>query len=149
MEIRVSDSEIIIEEEAAQGINSELLLKVAEYIEGHPKEFDMSHWRGHQKKQLPNPWYRVVVGLPAPTEACGTTYCMAGWTVALSGGDMAGNLPAQAQRLLSLSLEQAQRLFYEHNWPQRFRGSHVKHDADRVWLASERIRHFIATNGAE
>lgn len=144
----ISDAEPIVEERT--GINVELLEQVAAAIERNSKKFDMRHWRGSEMNKVPNTGLRKLLDLPQRKERCGTTYCIAGWTVHLGGGDMSGNLPAQAQRLLGLNFEQGRRLFYDYNWPVKFqRCQRTENDTDRAWEAAERIRHFIATDGKE
>jgi hypothetical protein len=144
---RILDSEPIVED--STGINVDLLNKVADHIEQRHEEFDMEHWQWKRKPSVLTKilWYLRDEGMPF----CGTTRCIAGWSCVLAG-TKAENTPATAQRLLGLNLEQAQRLFYLNNWPKRFRdqydGGRRYTDAG-AWVAAERIRHFIATNGAE
>lgn len=141
----VADSEPIVEERV--GINVELLERVASYIEQHPAELDMDDWCKTHEPALPN----STLGLLRP---CGTVACIAGHTVLLSGGSTDASIPAQAQRLLNLDFEQADRLFYRDNWPELYADKYedcVESDNNhaRAWVTSARIAHFIATEGKE
>lgn len=145
--VAIDNSEPIIEEQT--GINVELLNRVADHIEANYYEFNMDHW---MKTHTASWWEKVLaaVGL-VKKPFCGTTACIAGWTCTLSGkrGD---NIPAEAQKLLGITLDQAQRLFYVHKWPKQFKKEYISDMSYAnvgAWVAAERIRHFIATNGAE
>jgi len=137
----ISDSEPIIE--TPSGINVELLNRVAEYIASDYEHFDMDEW---ELKPHHRPWYQRYI----TKRDCGTTRCIAGWTCFLSG-NISPNTPNEAQQLLGLTYEQANRLFYRRNWPEPYR-SHIEDctsKTDNAWTAAQRIRHFIKTNGAE
>lgn len=131
-------------------INAELLLRVAEHVEAHPKELDMFEWG--KKKRKPSD-VATLMGQQIVVKA-GEQYtvgCIACRAVILSGGTAKGNNAAQAQRLCGLTFEQAQRLFYVQNWPEPFRANFFfanesKEDSEgRAWITAERIRHFVAT----
>lgn len=98
-------------------LNIALLLRVADTIAKYPHAFDMCTWD------------------------CGTTACIAGWALRLSGtrhGMFTGTLISSkdAARLLGLSMRDAEQLFFRINWPSPFtRNEH----------AVERIHHFIRT----
>lgn len=49
-------------------LNVPLLSKVLEHVTAHPEEWDQANW--------------------AVQRDCGTTYCVAGWTVAMTGHDI-------------------------------------------------------------
>lgn len=49
-------------------LNVPLLTKVLEHVTAHPEEWDQSNW--------------------AVRRDCGTTYCVAGWTVTMTGHDV-------------------------------------------------------------
>lgn len=51
---------------AANGPNVDLLTRTLAHIEAHPEQWDQTMW--------------------ATRGSCGTSYCFAGWAVALSGG---------------------------------------------------------------
>lgn len=137
---------------AATGINTELLLRVTEFIENHPDEFDMDEWG---ETYIDEPGFFRSVGIwlgiadePTPPYTVG---CVACHTVILGGGDPNGNRPAQAQRLLNLTDGQANRLFYADNWPEPYRTEMDENHNSEVnaWIAGQRFWHFIATNGEE
>src|SRR6478672_12790718 len=109
MDIRVSDTEIIIKEDglAEPEINTALLERVATRIETEYRGFHMRNWC--QTVYEPRSWWQRLFN--RPKVACGTTRCVAGWICALSGEGENVNIPARAQRLAGLTLEQATRLF--------------------------------------
>jgi hypothetical protein len=77
--------------------------------------------------------------------------CIAFFTLKEMGAE-AENTPAAAQQILNLSFEQAQRLFYVYNWPSEYQSRYIgsgKYPTEDAWVAAERIRHFIRTNGDE
>lgn len=143
MEIKtLCDSEPIIETE--QEINVDLLTRIADHIEGHPREFEMNEWDGKARR---GNWFTNFLRI-AP---CDTTHCIAGLACVLEGASMERSIPATAQKILGLTYEQADRLFYVTSWPEPFHCdySEPKYFASNAWVASQRIRHFIATNGEE
>lgn len=140
--VAIDNSEPIIEEQT--GINVELLNRVADHIEKHSEQFDIDNWNKTTVSK-PSWWAKLRGAQPV----CKTTYCIAGWAVVLSGLRCEDNIPAQAQRLLGLTLDQAKKLFYKTHWPSYFTQSGKAQHVQNAWIAAERIRHFIATNGAE
>jgi hypothetical protein len=110
-------------------MNTELLLIVKKKILAHPDKFNMNEW-------------------------CGTSKCIAGWAVSLSGKKMRRSngtgeeyLPnkKKAASLLGITLDQADRLFFICNWPDAF----FYMDGEEAENAAKRIDHFILTDGAE
>lgn len=96
-------------------MNTELMLRVADAIEAHPERFDMSEW--------------------IYADPCGTSGCIAGWTVMTACGDrlrvyntkqitldghVAGTA-SLAQDLLGLDDETADNLFFMSEWPNDIR----------------------------
>lgn len=136
--ITLDDSEPIVE--TPTGIDVGRLTLLAEYIETHDEEFDMSEWEGSRFLN----WItkRTIWG-------CKTTHCIAGWACELWSDTSSGNVPAKAQQVLGLTFKQAQKLFYIDKWPAQFRNAYStpKYSDHNAWVAAERIRHFIATNG--
>jgi hypothetical protein len=119
-------------------MNIFLLLKVAEAILAEPWHFNMDSWD------------------------CGTTACIGGWACRLSG--MPYHETRQLwhytypKKFLKLSGEEAERLFFDENWPEQFRFSfdnlrdidgHIENHEKAVQIAVARIHHFIATEGRE
>ena len=143
------------QERQPEGINDALLEKVIEVCERSWWEFDMNNW-GH-RLPVKTGWFHrllVKVGLVTETLREYTVGCVACHTVRLGGGDGNVFVPAEAQRLLNITFEQANRLFYSHNWPQPFKQEYERCGDDdlcavRAWIAANRFRHFINTKGAE
>src|SRR5882724_4889778 len=104
--VTILDSEPITEEPIS--VNVERLEKIAAHIESHGEAFHMQWWC-HSERTRPTLLQRFF---GQEGEICGTTYCIAGWTIKLFGGSMCDNIPAQAQKLLGLTFDQATRLFY-------------------------------------
>ncbi len=90
-------------------MNKRLLLKVAKHIEANPHSLNMT---------------RVI-----SRSICGTTACIAGWTIELGGTiedkKKVGWLP-YAANLLGISLAQAEVLFYADYWPDPYRTEYKK-----------------------
>lgn len=143
----ISDSEPIVEGTESL-INFALLARVADYVEKHEEEFDMDEWSKGSDEYLP--WYRRLL---APIEPAYTVGCIACHTIRLSGGDPSiCNTPAEAQKLLGINDDQALRLFYWWRWPEPYKRAYEYaglRGSTRAWMAAQRFRHFIATNGAE
>lgn len=147
-------------------MNVKLLEEIRSNILHEPTQLNMAHW--------------ITSDLAS---TCGTTGCIAGWAtcfVAAQEHNETGlvkgwsrfiqwsenqntvvDVAARARELLDLTRIQGERLFYVHNWPEKFRNQYMegeheakwgKKDCGRVMRAkatSERIKHFIATNGEE
>lgn len=124
-------------------MNVALLEKIAEVIVEQPDNFDMGDWH------------------------CDSSHCIGGWAQLLSGLPQTKDASNMAD-LLGLEFEperledegpdlhahdncESGRLFYEGNWPSKFRyyGSEEYDSADVARVAAARIRHFIATEGRE
>lgn len=143
MHIEIKDSEPIIVEGTT--MNVELLEQVADYILRHPDELAMDSW-----SDIPGTIKRLF--------GCGTTRCIAGTAMFLAqqnGADIpnSASTPGMAQKLLRLTFEQAERLFYVQNWPVEYRIAYQlqrsKYSDTNAWITAQRIDHFIATNGEE
>lgn len=98
---------------------------------------------------------------------CGTVACIAGWAViehdrarGKSGSirvtqkyaDGVLSFGAKAAEVLGLDEQQAGRLFYTGNWPERFYDEYYEFapgSLGRAKVAAERLDHFIATGGEE
>lgn len=107
-------------------MNVELLEKIAEVIVNDPAHFDMNYFT-HET-------------------ACGTTHCIGGWAETISGvHDYEDYSGATA---LEMDGDQASRLFFADEWPERFQGEKDPWSPTPKQAAA-RIRHFIATDGAE
>jgi hypothetical protein len=105
------------------------------------------------------------------SDACGTPGCLLGWANKLfrkptkaeirkfSKLALPQIMPADVQVCfregairLRLSVKQADRLWLLSNWPMSFReqyGNSNRHSRARARVASQRITHFIETDGAE
>jgi hypothetical protein len=109
-------------------MNTTLLRKISDTICKNASKFDMGMW-GNE---------------------CGTTMCIAGWAIKLSGDDPRkydSHLENRAKDLLGLTEKQVDDLFYAAYWPQKFsfKFSTAKTNEDRVMIAAERIEHLIKT----
>jgi len=126
-------------------MNEALLRQVMDEIRKEPKQFDITSWFDRQASESP----------------CGTTGCIAGWAVALvhHKGDLkaASQNPILypgkvGQKLLELSYEEKQRLFFLEHWPKAYRDAYWANGATaqcRARATVARIEHFIATEGKE
>jgi hypothetical protein len=105
--------------------------------------------------------------------ACQTTACIAGETVLLSRkdvlrnrlikgacnavarikGNKAINFSEEAQKLLNINEFQAEQLFHVVRWPDNFKWEYnsagFTNFKKLAKVTSDRIEHFIKTNGAE
>lgn len=61
--------------------NTELMLQVADFIESHPEQHDQKNWFVDKKGGL----VKYPTTTEIPEDRCGTTACVAGWAVVLSG----------------------------------------------------------------
>lgn len=135
-------------------MNTRLLREVQKAIVEHPAHFDMGIF-GHGLKA------DELFHEEPPESACGTAACIAGYTVALSAGRTPrhGSIATKAARLLGIAYDgglsdfkdEGSRLFYVDEWPARFarRYQRASRNVTRARIASERIDHFIKTEGAE
>lgn len=73
-----------------------------------------------------------------------------GWPSVRYDGTIKG-CELTARNLLGLTMLEGNRLFYTHEWPKRFKDGYAKAKtpAGRARVGHNRIKHFIATNGAE
>lgn len=125
-------------------MNIDLLMQVCDRIAKHPEGFDMDYW-GHKTE-------------------CGTTFCIAGWALVLSGQQPArylvnylggmtvqnfgasGEQPGvEASALLRLTECEGNKLFLLDNWPQAFRQALDMADSHEqaAEVVIRRIHHFI------
>lgn len=117
-------------------MNKQLLLKVAALIKAEPRKLDMSVIISRDMRQLENP------------PPCGTVGCIAGWAMRVSGKRTTDAL-LRSPELLGIDYDQAQRLFFVENWPERFRigYSAATTPKARARVTVTRIKHFIKTKG--
>jgi len=119
-------------------MNTELLLKVKAHILEEPKRLNMSTWVRTDE-----------VGPDAPS--CGTIACIAGWVCLLIDADFdrRRSYRVNAIRLLGITEEQADRLFYIEAWPSEFYldYSNTFSFAKMAKVTAERIDYFINTKG--
>lgn len=168
-------------------MNEALLWKVVEHAEVEPRRFNMREWYVNATgivtdvetiDDLKNP--EVFEGYE-DVPPCGAVGCVAGTCCIISGVSTKqfvahingmdiyeyqmpyGGWFHNAMNLLSLTLDQAERLFYPgygfepldkpHNvWPEPFKSQYhenANNPQERVRILRERVAHFIATNGAE
>lgn len=113
-------------------MNVELFERVKEKILAEPENFRMSSFH------------------------CGTSFCIAGWAVVLSGYEINAFMKAcdaswthwaePAMTLLDLTESQAWRFFLPTGWPRQFIEAYRENPAKAT---IDRINHFIATEGKE
>ena len=131
-------------------MNVKLLKWISNQIEKEPESFEMAG----------------VIS----TNSCGTACCIAGWalvknfskrmhskidpkrvTRSKEFNSIKFDWELKASVILELDVYQANRLFFTYNWPERFHSNYNNATTKQeiAEIAIERIRHFIATNGAE
>jgi hypothetical protein len=121
-------------------MNAKLLREVKKRILEEPRRFSMGTWGSTVSKRV------------AP---CGTVACLAGHAVAISKPThfvrylhaMESSIYSLAIKSLSISVDQADRLFYVSGWPQEFKEGYVKATTRKqmAGVAAKRIDHFIRT----
>jgi hypothetical protein len=131
-------------------LNVRLLRRVQKHIEAEPRRMKMKLWLDR------NPFERERSALPP----CGTTACIAGWALILSGKHLRRevNYLAQGQKILGLTRDEAGNLFVVENWPENFRRKYntdsesllasmvpAKDIRKNARVAVARIEHFIKT----
>ena len=131
-------------------MNTRLLRRVQRQILAEPKRLDMLKllMRGREAVKC---YGKDMLPL------CGTVGCIAGWTVELGKGHRAKASITAAAKLLRLTDEQANRLFFfafhcsRSYWPANFEAAYdtATTDEARAQITSDRIDHFIRTKGAE
>ena len=128
-------------------MNIELLRKIRSSILENPQNFDMSTWFDSEDGCDEN-----LIGRGescAVLDQCGTTGCIAGWALHLTKSINTGNtFWEQAQKILELSKNQAENLFYVNNWPDKYRDAYNDEaGGDEAKITARRITAFIASNG--
>jgi hypothetical protein len=115
-------------------LNRELFEKVKAKILAVPDQFDMGDWES--------------------AKDCGTTRCIAGWALYLSGNgyelhqENTYEIQMAAAKVLEINEEQAGALFFRMKWPKEFRDASVKTTSEKkgAEIACRRIDHFMETN---
>lgn len=128
-----------------------LLKKVAERIVRNARYFDMDSF------YAPNGAEGDPKGASS-REQCGTTACISKVTLdplfelcpeyqRYEGV----NWEAEGAKVLGLTSDQSNRLFYTDFWPENFRERYYRAKSKKVaaCVAAERIKHFIKTEGTE
>lgn len=126
-------------------MNIRLLKQIKAAILKEPKQFVMSDWfTKYMDWTIPN---------------CGTAACIGGWAIALANKVnpeeakeiflREENNEQTPEKLLKLTGEQEDKLFYHSNWPERFQFKSTDGALARAKKAAKRIDHFIETEGAE
>ena len=129
------------------GINIPLLRQVQAHILKEPFLFDMRAWRNTITEECLASF--ALSGIPRRQDIgkhgkCGTSYCIAGWAVTLSGS---GRTPGfgSGKENLSLSEEQADELFHHDNWDYPWNEQYIQATTmtDAAQVACDYIDHFI------
>lgn len=124
-------------------MNVELLQKVKQQILAEPHRFNMLKWIGNRDNEefySTDNFYHY----------CGTTACIAGWTVLLSTKDRLVHYEIfdRALQFLDISFDEAEKLFYAHSWD---REDFCEYDAADIIgksiVAARVIDKFIAQHG--
>ena len=118
-------------------LNIPLLRAIQAKIKEEPGMFTMSAW--HMSA------YRGCLG---EVYHCGTAHCIGGWAQVLSGATVSNiGVERAAMEALGLTREQANRLFYNVDWPEPFHLEYemAKGHAERADVAIRRIEHLINT----
>jgi hypothetical protein len=171
------------------GINWELLEQVVKHAEEEPRRFNMETWytdaadyvKGNVEFEEFNGEHDFKLNGPEELPPCATIGCLAGSACILSGeapvhftetykgvtivhyDPPSGGWFENGQRVLGLTYEQAQRLFYpsksfvqqiggtQQHWPEPFASQYetALTPETRVAALRARVEHFKATNGAE
>jgi hypothetical protein len=136
-------------EEEDMKINVKLLRRVAKHIDAEPKRLSMTDWIEKQRAPLDlvrDTVYATGGAAIHKFAPCGTAACIGGWTEILSGGRI-----GSAGRLLGLDGGQQDKLFYNQNWPAKFKRRYetAKTPRGKANAAIARIEHFIETKGAK
>lgn len=136
---------------------AKILRQVAAHILEEPKRLNMSDW-GHT--------YAKAGGRIPP---CRTVGCIAGWSIFLnqpeewkamlatdsdlcdSANGLLANPAVTARKILGITESQERRLFYADAWPDKYWDAFTLAKSKKVeaQIASDRIKHFIATKGKE
>lgn len=134
--------------------NKELLLRVRDEILAHPEHFDMAWWAYHPKVDGIETFEELdgEIASDLQAHACGTSACIAGWTVLLSETGLESNedyLEVAAIEALGIDSRSANILFFSRQWPDSlqalYRDALATGDAKEVArAAAARIDAFIA-----
>lgn len=124
-------------------MNVPLLREIQQRILAEPDAFRMDKW------------------------TCGSAHCIAGWACALRGYKLHREhdytrrkwhvferhvpIAIAARALLGITSDKAGNLFHVATWPEQFLSAYDRttNRTARAAIATERIEHFIATDGAE
>lgn len=131
-------------------MNVDLLKRVADVILARPHDFDMDDFEADA----------FHVSINKPDLSCGTVACIGGWAATLAAGlnkpvarheDFDYYAGILSIRTSEREIDEAERLFMCHEWPQQYRIAYyeAKTDQERAQVAYDRIHHFIATDGQE
>lgn len=132
-------------------MNTRLLRRIQRHILEEPKRVDMIRFiarRGSKKAAA----HGATHGLEFPE--CGTVGCIAGWaaTFTTSRKFRYNSTGVIAAKALKLSCVEAEILFFEDAWPDKFKLPLWNLEAqtpEYARVVSDRIEHFIKTKGRE
>ncbi len=148
-------------------MNKELLERVAQHIEAEPRRLQMSSWVEASPKSpcgttaciagwavlLTAPDFDAALDV-ARTPTLDDEGADDSWAhearVLRTVGREDEDFDQAGRELLGIDRQQADRLFYMIGWPAEFvSGYDGRNAAEAARIAAARIRHFIATDGAE
>ncbi len=126
-----------IKEKKSEKVNVKLLEKISEHILEEPKRVNMDAWIEEDPK--------------VHKHACHTVGCIAGWAVLLKGtkSERKGNwweIKETAKRLLRVSEDDANTLFYAGQWPEERQDQLTAHrEGSKAYakVVAARIADFI------
>lgn len=123
----------------------ELLRAIKQHILEEPKRINMSHWllTGYDSMRHLQEFERP---------ACNTVGCIAGWACFLTGNTEASacDVPEEGRRLLGLTNQAADKLFYISGWPDDLTlrycqsSNQSEYHCVRAQVTAEAIDWFIA-----
>ncbi len=129
-------------------LNTELLLKIKQYILLEPRRCNMSAWMC--KRDMKSLWEHYGQAEPP----CGTVGCIAGWALMLTNEEVYGQhlcIAERAASALGLSYEKADRLFLPYSrWPESWRMKLIEHkigSPEYAQVVADYIDYFIEKEG--
>lgn len=131
-------------------MNVKLLRKVQCAILKNPKRFDMGYWFTNSRAFFLNA--KTIKAKKKRFENCGAAACIAGWACLLSkdttnyNSEYRDHTLVIARKLLDLTRDQANKLFFDGVWDNPFRSNFINAStkAEQAKIASAYIDKFIS-----
>jgi hypothetical protein len=142
-------------------MNTERLLKLADFIEALPAErVDMNGWVLERRDDADEfgegaYWEEVSCDTNQETIAllgssCDTAGCIAGWACHMHPSEISishFNLGVSASRILGLDFDERDNLFYHAAWPRDLKQAYGSPLKDRNTVVATAIRRFVSCGG--